>query len=99
MEIKIQTMWLSAKDFETQNPITGTIKAVTQEKNKWGNDDVILLLLCGIEERKKTLYRSDLLEICRLYGNNTDKWLGKQVRFEKNTDPVTQKTKVTLRPL
>lgn len=99
MEIKIETSWISAKDFETQNPLIGTIKSVAQEKNKWGNLDTIVTLLVGIEEKRKTLYREDLIVLCGLYSTNTDKWLGKQLRLEKALNPKTQKSLIKVIPL
>jgi hypothetical protein len=99
MEIKIETTWLNAKDFETMNPIIGTIKDVKTEKNKWNKDDYIVIVQFGLDERRKTLYKPDLIAVCGLYGTDTDKWKGKQIRFERNLDPETQKSIIKVRPL
>ena len=78
MQIEQQINWLNKKMFDTVNPIHMVIIDFTVN----GRDKQLIVNI-GKEIVKFSIWGNNLNELIKKFGNDTDKWVGKQINMLK----------------
>lgn len=91
MKAQLRYDWIKDSDFQRANPCVAVIQQVVLE-----GKDTVLQFKIGDELRQMSIFGKNWNLLIAKLGDETDNWIGKQIRIMQFTEPGTDKKKKQL---
>lgn len=81
-----KAVWVSAKHFNAENVLAGTIQAVRAEKGKYGLDYIVTIKSQEHGELDMTVWGGNFNFLYNKYGSKSTDWVGKPISIVQHIE-------------